>query len=283
VIEILKESLSTILGGSLGVIGGLLFLFALRRMAAHAVLLHGSVVLPDESSANASSIFRFRLQNLEQVAFPSPLRIRFLCRSLYGEATFPEPKIRVFAGPKRVILDPEDNPPSSQERHFSYRRSLYFEDLPPFDTWQFELEGFFAAIEMKVVVGKPAKTSGLRLGLTYAIAPSKLELSRKHPQGAVEGASFTPSYLMFGLIAGAAVVACLSASISMAGDPYSLSDAMLDVGSAFPLAFVLWLGFNRIRRPVYPVIQGYLDETTLLNGAADRTFSGLPASPIGSK
>lgn len=284
------SSVSTFFGEMAGVLGlslpllalAMIFL-ALRRMAAHSVLMHGSVSDPAPERARAASqsaswLYSFYLQNLEEVPFPGPFDI--VIRGT--PATQPEDvaqartplSVRVYAGPKVVTFLPDSNAGEDPRRYVYWRAR--FSELPAYDTWKFECRTSCVSTDFFVQPTRALelpdlKPMLLKPRLAVEARPSFLTLTARGKRRDYAGVTATPPYSVFGFVLAAVMLLYMSLVLVLPPEWLTIGDEWSHWSTfdwlALGCVVLIWTGFVLIRRPVHPIILGYLLDTKV-QGAA---------------
>jgi hypothetical protein len=261
--------MTALVGGVLDVAAGygvfgicaLILLFALYRMARHEILLFGSVV--NTATADSANRYSFFVQNLEDSAFPGPINVRITDRRTQASDKDKPLVVNLFAGPKKVaaysaVVKQSDG---LWLREWQAR----FDDLPALDAWRLDCDTSSSSLELSIDTGDEITT--VRPRLIKDISHRRLLLSSE--QGSHSqyfGATVTPRMPTFAFIVLALMLAYFGA-ILVAGltkgeaDSVDLGLRLYDVYIACTVVVMLYLGFLFIRRPVYPIIQGYFFRT----------------------
>lgn len=257
------EALAGVPASTVGV--GLL-LYAIYRMARHEVLLFGSVTRDEDGITDECGqpffTYSFLIQNLEEVTFPGPFTVILRDRR-FSEDPRRKFDVTVLAGPRHVVAwrIPEDETKAPEELH------ARFERLSPFDTWRIEVKTNSKWVELEIDTGDANRTLFHRL--IVDMAPRQIAVDADHSSPQVfNGAATTPGIQILLSI----VVAAALCYVGMIGviDSFRIWFGV----TAFPLqksdfyvvailVTLLWLGYRRIQRPVYPIIQGYFMKTAL--------------------
>lgn len=255
-IDWLTSLLSAALGVPSFVLGATLLTWALWRMACHSVLLFARVECPDMAKDPDSRMFDYSIyvQNLEEVAFPGPLQL-VLSEGSCTKTSAPL-TVTVLAGPKNVCVLPA--PGSSDWR-------ATFEELPPFDTWLLRIRSESPNIELRIDTGP--RGTWLKRNLLIDLEPRSIRIcAHRAQQSLFRGATKTPPLSLLWAITFAAAFSYAAAIGWLSRDGIHLNIGSFQPGWADlfmvgGLMITLWLGYRRIQRPVYPIIQGYFFET----------------------
>lgn len=269
-LEIAQHILEALAGIPVATAGALLLIYAIYRMARHDVLLFGTVSREDDGDHQGHGnsedrtphyTYAFLIQNLEEVSFPGPFKVILRDRRPANDPqrTF---DVKVFAGPRHVVRETVPaNAPVPEEWLGQFER------LPPFDTWRLEVRTTSKWVELEIDTGVANRK--LRHQLIVDISPRKIGVDVEHASHQVfKGTAITPGPQIMISIVTAAVFIYIGAItlidshrafFGVSGFPFRAFDWWLGA----VLIGLLWLGYRRIQRPVYPIIQGYFLPTEL--------------------
>ena len=270
-IDLALSVLESLAGLPAAAVGASLLIYAIYRMARHDVLLFGSVTRNDgtdtEESDRFTYTYSFLIQNLEEVTFPGPFQVILRDRR-YTDDTTGRFDVKVLAGPRHVTAwtVPADQDAAVEEWHGRFER------LTPFDTWRIEVTTQSKWVELEIDTGDVNRTLFHRL--IVDLSQRKIALDAEHPIPQVfKGTAVTPGLSILLSIVMAAVLTYVSAIriIDSHREYFGVQEfpfGGFDWYVAGALIALLWLGYRRIQRPVYPIIQGYFLETRVMKGKA---------------
>jgi hypothetical protein len=261
--ELATHIVESIIGAPAFVTGGLLLLYALYRMARHEILLFGNVCSDSQGEDVPRFKYSFFIQNIEEVSFPIPLRVNIRDRRTSADDIEPL-EVKVYAGPKHVV---GGSSLSCTQHKTSVRESFFvFERLPPFDTWRLDCETESTWVELEIDTGDENRL--IRKRLIVDLYPRRLALQAGHASStAFKGTVMTPGIGILFLIILAVELIYLGSIglINSTRETLHLVDFAFrpipDCSVAAALLIFLWIGYRRIQRPVYPIMQGYLFAT----------------------
>lgn len=258
--ELLLHIVELLAGAPAAGIGAAALIYAVYRMARHQLLLFGSVSVSETDHKRYK--YKFFVQNLEEFSFPWKSNV--LIRDMRPAAENGHGlSVDVYAGPRdvesRTIVRKD-----ARGRVESYWEAT-FESLSPFDTWTFvcQTESTWLRLEMDTDM----RRGGSRPRLIPDVSPRTLGLDAVHPsRRRFKGSTITPSFDV--LVATMIGIALIYVSAITYMERY---EAFLEVSEfgwrwydllvVACLMVILWLGYKRIQRPVYPIMQGYLFQT----------------------
>lgn len=268
-IELALAFLEAMAGLPAAALGAALLMYAVYRMARHEILLFGSVtrdpIAKREVEQSPVFTYSFLIQNLEEVTFPGPFMINLRDRR-YADEPKRQFDVNVFAGPRHITYwHVPENADHSPEQWCGQ-----FERLSPFDTWRIEVKTQSKWVELEIDTGDVNRTIFHRL--IVDLSPRNIAVDAEHPRTQVfKGTAITPGLPILISIVAAATLMYIGA-VSL----IDRNQALFGI-SEFPfrhfdwyvvavLVSLLWLGYRRIQRPVYPIIQGYFLETCVKKG-----------------
>jgi hypothetical protein len=267
-IERVRSIFESLAGAPAAVLGASLLIYAVYRMARHEILLFGSVSTDDRGEAAGKPPayrYSFLIQNLEEVTFPGPFEVILRDRR-YADEADRRFEVDVYAGPRHITAYgvPGRSLQAPSEWHGS------FECLTPFDTWRIEVVTHSKWVELEIDTG--AANDSMFHRLIVDLHPRQIAVDAEHPSSQVfKGAATTPGLPILISIVTAAVLTYVGAIgiidwnrefFGIAEFPFASNDLFVVAG----LIALLWLGYRRIQRPVYPIIQGYFLKTRVKNG-----------------
>jgi hypothetical protein len=256
----MNETAEIILGGSAAAVAGSLIVTALYYVARHTVLLFGHV-----TQNNDLYKFSFFVQNIEDIAFPGPVVVRILADT--SGIVIDKTQIKVFSGPREIHCMVGEE---AAKREPFCCAEIRFADLPPYDTWRINIQCKARSLTMKIVTDDAG--SAFAKKLIKDIYPRALELNATESERASAGPTVSPNFALWAVLWPATILAYISSTIflgrilrSTIGNGFELFQAnwVWDVVALSVLSGLLWRGYTRIQRPVYPIIQGYLDDSVV--------------------
>ena len=264
--EFLRQLFENLIGLPSAAIAATLVLLAVYRMARHSVLIFGNVQATEPVAAvNASGEslydYSFFVQNVEDVDYPEPLYLKI---SSERRDAFVLENLEVFAGPKQVehFSDHQDH---GGDRTFCVLR---FASLPPYDTWRINCRAPACALTLSLA--RPVSSIWRERRLVIDIWPKSLTLEPGRVERHSVGSSITPGAEIWWVIWPAMIVGYFSLVwFVVQSTPDAAAAGFAGFGwedmVAIPLlSLLLWAAYKKIQRPVYPIIQGYLQKTRLI-------------------
>lgn len=263
-LDIIGRVLESTIGVPLFGLGALTLVFVVYRMARHEILLFGHV---EDIENHQSNKYSFYVQNLEHVSFPGPFCISLRDKRPEARADT-ELAVRVYSGPKHVVRVLPDSA-DKRSRVWTAR----FEELPPLDTWLLVCEDESSWLELSFDTGE--ENTGIKPKLIKDVSRRHLSIRPDRPGESYEGLTHTPSLgVFFGTLA-AAILAYLGSvpllNLSLFQKAFRITPFnfdWMDLLAVLLIALLVFLGFKSIRRSVYPIIQGYFEETVVIDPKA---------------
>jgi hypothetical protein len=261
-LDFLAKVLESTFGVPIFGVAALILVFVVYRMARHEVLLFGHF----EGISNKRSRYSFYIQNLEHVSFPGPF-----CISVIDKRPERHPdkelSVRVYAGPKHVVKVQSSN---SGDTTDSVRRwSARFEDLPPLDTWLIVCDDESTWLDLSFDAGEENKKITPKLMID--VSRRHLSLRTDRPEESYEGLTHTPSLGVFLGTLAASVLGYLGAipllNLSLFQNALRVNRFTfggMDLIVVALITVLVFIGFKSIRRSVYPIIQGYFEQTVVI-------------------
>ena len=267
--EFLAAIFSSVFGVSLSGIAGISILTLVRIVSRHSILIHGSVTPQNKAGQDrALTRFRFRLQNLEEVQYPGKFSVTIRAALPSSSVNTPELRVFLFAGPQRVTVKRTvgDEISSNDSRIVQWQAK--FDTFPPYDAWLFDCESNCDVVQLLIDTGQAGNWVTRRLKLD--LHPSSLTLSSRSRKNRYAGFTSAPPYWIFYF---SCAVSLLVYTATTYRELRTQQDWGIFASISLGIVALLWLAFRLLRRPVYPIIQGYLAATMVVAESATTAMS----------